>query len=147
MKHPKLSARSARQASLATLLGLSAIAAGANQITGEDTFVCTAWRAVSCSTETDCENSEAWRLNIPDFVRVDLSAKEMSTLRGADEARTTAVDGVVRSDGRIFLSGAQEDRAFSWVINEETGEGTMSIVSDTTAIALFTVCAATNDLR
>lgn len=132
---------------LLMLAGIASSGAMANDITGEDTFVCTAWRAVSCSTASDCENKEAWQLNIPDFVRVDLGEQTIGTLPGSEEERTSEVQSVFRQDGRVFLNGAQEDRGFTWVINESTGEGTLAIVTETTVISLFTACAATDHLR
>lgn len=132
------------------LLVVSTSAAGstlANTITGRNAFVCTAWQAMSCSTSDECKTTEAWRLNLPDFVRVDLRAQEFSTLPGSDEMRTTPIASITRTDGLLFLSGSQQDRGFTWVINEDTGEGTMAIVTDTTVISLFTACAATEDLQ
>ena len=132
---------------LVVLAGIATSGAVANEITGEDSFVCTAWRAVSCSTASDCENTEAWQLNIPDFVRIDLEDQTISTLPGSDEERTSEFQSVSRQQGRLFLNGTQDDRGFTWVINEETGEGTLAIATETTVISLFTVCAATGDLQ
>jgi len=47
---------------------------------------------------------------------------------------------------RLHLHGSQEDRGYIWIINEASGEGTLSMVTDTTVISLFTVCAATDDV-
>jgi hypothetical protein len=117
--------------------------AAAEDITDKDSFVCTGWDAVYCTTEGTCEHTEAWRLNLPDFLKVDLDAKEFTTLPGSEVTRFTPIDSIARESGRIFLNGSQARRGFSWVINESTGEGTVAILSDATAITLFIVCAAT----
>jgi hypothetical protein len=121
--------------------------ATADDVTGKDSLICTAWSAVACSTEGTCEDSEAWRLNMPDFVKVDLRERQLSTPEGTDQPRFTEIEGIWRNAGQLFLNGSQEDRGFTWVINEGTGEGTIAIVTDTTAIVLFTACAATDNLR
>jgi hypothetical protein len=126
---------------------IGAGAAAADEIVGTDRFVCTAWQAISCSTEGNCKPTEAWRLNMPDFLKVDLRAKELITPEGTDEPRASAIETVTRRDGRVFLSGSQQARGYTWVINEETGEGTLAIVSDTTVITLFTACASSDRLR
>jgi hypothetical protein len=126
---------------------LGAGTATADDVTGTDRWVCTVWQAISCSTEGDCKSTEAWRLNIPDFLKVDLGAKELVTPEGSDEQRSSSIETVTRRDGRVFLSGSQGARAYSWVINEASGEGTLAIVSDTTTITLFTACAASDQLR
>lgn len=118
----------------------------AEDLTGESEFVCTAWRANSCSTENDCESTESWRLNMPDFLKVDLRAGELVTPDGSSQPRQTEIGSVSRNGGRLFLSGFQEDRGYTWVINEGTGEGTLAIVSDTTAVMLFTACVAIDRL-
>jgi hypothetical protein len=82
-------------------------------------------------------------LNLPDFLKVDLDAEEFTTLPGSEVTRFTPIDSIARESGRIFLNGSQARRGFSWVINESTGEGTVAILSDATAITLFIVCAAT----
>ena len=130
----------------AALAALGAAAAAANPLIGKDSFICTAWHAMSCSTADACKSTEAWQLNIPDFVKVDLDARSIGTLPGDEDSRSTQIESVARRDGKVFMNGSQEDRGFTWVINEESGEGTLSIASDTTVIALFTVCAATDDI-
>ena len=130
-------------------LGICLIAgvATADDISGKSVFVCTAWHAVNCTTAGPCEPTEAWRLNMPDFLKVDLDAREFATLPGSEVTRFVPVESIARNEGRIILSGSQGARGFNWVINESTGEGTLAIVSDTTAITLFTACAAADALR
>ena len=84
---------------------------------------------------------------MPDFLKVDLRAEELLTPDGSDEPRFTAIGNIVRNQGLIFLTGWQEARGYTWVINEGTGEGTLAIVSDTTVVTLFTACAASDRLR
>jgi hypothetical protein len=134
-------------ARLAALAGaLAAGAASADDVTGAEHILCTAWHAIACSTEGDCESTEAWRLSIPDFVKVDLETRQLVTPEGSEQPRQTAIGNISRNLGKLFLTGTQDDRAYSWVINEGSGEGTLAIVSDTTVISLFTACVATDNL-
>lgn len=121
--------------------------AAADEITGSERLVCTAWQAISCSTEGECKTTEAWRLQLPDFLKVDLRAKELATPEGSAEQRASVIETITRREGLVFLSGSQQARGYTWVINEGTGEGTLAIVSDTTTITLFTACAASEHLR
>jgi len=126
---------------------LAACAASADDLTGKDSFVCTAWQAIPCTTAGDCTPTEAWRLDMPDFVKVDLRAREIATLEGSDQPRAAEIANVARSDGMIILSGHQSARGFVWVINEASGEGTFAIASDSSNVTVFTVCAATDAVR
>ena len=147
MVSARLTSSRFRRGGLALIAALTAANLSADEITGKDRFICTAWRAISCSTADDCESTEAWRLNLPDFVKVDLTSRSIGTFAGANEERNSEIETVARRDGKVFLNGTQEDRGFTWVINDETGEGTLAIATDTTVISLFTVCAATDDIR
>jgi hypothetical protein len=128
-------------------LGMAAATAAADDLTGQDRFVCTAWHAVMCTTEGSCTPTEAWRLQIPDFLKVDLRAREMATPEGSEQVRFTTIENIGRNEGRIFLSGWQQARGFTWVINEASGEGSLAIASDTAVVTLFTACAASDNLR
>ena len=130
-------------------LGLGAFAATAvaDDLTGHEQFVCTAWHAVKCTTEGPCTPTEAWRLQMPDFIKIDLEAGEIATPEGTAEPRFTTIENVRRNESLIFLSGSQNDRGYTWVINEASGEGSLAIVADNAVVTLFTACAATADLR
>jgi hypothetical protein len=146
LERQKMSNRS-RRWPLVLVACAGATVAAADEITGSDRFVCTAWHAISCSTEGDCKPTEAWRLNMPDFLKVDLRARELQTPEGSEQQRFTSIESVSRNGGLVFLNGWQEARGYTWVINEGTGEGTLAIVSDTTVVTLFTACATSDRLR
>lgn len=136
------------RARLALAAGLvAASAAQADDITGADTFICTAWHATVCTTEATCEQTEAWKLDMPDFLKVDLDEGVLSTPERSDAPRYAEIESIHRNAGRVFLNGWQQERGFSWVINEASGEGTIAIVNETTVVTLFTACAATDVLR
>jgi hypothetical protein len=135
--------RPLRLAYTAAALVLSAPLA-ADDLTGSQRFVCSAWHAAVCGTEGTCEATEAWRLNLPDFLEVDLRGKVMQTREGSDEPRTTPIQNVAREGNQIILSGHQETRGWSWVVNEGSGEGVLALISDNSSVSLFTVCTATD---
>jgi hypothetical protein len=125
---------------------MAAASAAADDLTGHDEFVCTAWHAVMCTTEGDCTPTEAWRLGMPDFLKVDLGEREMATPEGSEAPRFTTIESIGRNEGRIFLNGWQQSRGYTWVINEASGEGSLAIASDNSVVTLFTACAAIDNL-
>ena len=130
-------------------LGLASAAAvaAADDLTGHDEFVCTAWHAVMCTTEGTCTPTEAWRLAMPDFIKVDLDARELATPEGTEQPRFTTIGSIGRNEGRIFLNGWQGERGYTWVINEASGEGSLALAEDNAVVTLFTACAASENLR
>ena len=85
-------------------------------------------------------------LNVPDFVKVDLKAKLISST-DESQVRETTIQNMERSDGLIVLQGMQNRRAWSWVIDELTGEGVMSFADEERAIALFGACTPLEKLK
>lgn len=128
-------------------LGLAAGAAAADDLTGSDEFVCTAWHAVMCTTEGTCTPTEAWRLAMPDFVKIDLDTREVLTPEGTEQPRFTTIGSIERREGRIFLNGSQGERGYTWVINEASGEGSLALAEDNAVVTMFTACAAAENLR
>ena len=131
---------------LALALGLLPAAAFADDLTGSAQFLCTAWHAARCTADGSCDSSAPWKLNIPDFVRLDLDGKRMTTTASHSEERSTPIEGFRRDEGLIVLHGQQAERAWSWVINEVSGEGTLTISSKGAGVTIFSACTPIESL-
>jgi hypothetical protein len=113
----------------------------ADQIGGANDLLCYGLTATVCEIDGNhCETFEPWELNLPDFVEVDLGEGTIGTTEASLEDRVTEISTLERSEGVIVLQGMQGDRAFSWVISPETGEGTMTVSAVELGITIFTVC-------
>jgi hypothetical protein len=53
---------------------------------------------------------------------------------------------VQRDNGTILIHGSQGGRAFSWLIDEMSGDGTLSVAGHGQGVTVFTVCAAVDKL-
>jgi hypothetical protein len=116
-------------------------AAFADDLTGSDPLLCYAHSAARCEVEDGtCAVKTPWQLNLPDFLKLDLRAKRAETTEASGEVRTTDLRTVERSNGIILLQGVQGERAFSWLITEATGEGTLTVSTPAAGITVFTVC-------
>jgi hypothetical protein len=130
---------------LAALLGFEA--ARADAVTGANSLICHGLSAARCDLETGtCALKNPWDLNLPDFVKLDLAAKRLATTEASGQGRQTAIQTVERADGIIVLQGVDAQRAFSWLITEATGEGTMSLSTPTAGLTVFTVCTPIDKL-
>jgi hypothetical protein len=132
------------------LIGVAALcvsgAAAADQLTGSDSLLCYALSATRCEHAGDCVNREPWELNLPDFIKLDLRAKRAATTEASGVLRETAIRTVERANGNILLQGVQGERAFSWLIAEATGEGTLTVSSLAAGLTVFTVCTPIDKL-
>ena len=71
---------------------------------------------------------------------VDLDARRMSTTAASGENRTTPIEHLKRVDGAVVFHGYEMGRAFSWVIDEQTGYVTAAIAADGMAVSVFGAC-------
>jgi hypothetical protein len=131
-------------AGLAGLLYSGAVVA--DDVTGSDSLLCYGLSAARCETGEVCEMVEPWRLNLPDFVKLDLRGKRIQTTAASAEQRETPLQSVERSNGTIMIHGSQGERAFSWLITETSGEGTLSVAGHGQGVTVFTVCTAVDKL-
>ena len=118
----------------------------ADDLTGSDSLLCYGFSAAVCSIEGECETTTPWQLNMPDFLKLDLEAGIAETTETAPEARETEIQMLEREDGTIILQGRQDERAFSWLISEATGEGTLTMSTPEEGITIFTLCTPTENL-
>jgi hypothetical protein len=131
-------------------LGLTALlacgAVSADDLTRSDSLLCYAFSATRCELDGTCEVKEPWRLNLPDFVKLDLATKRILTTEASGQAGETPIRTVDRANGIILLQGVQNERAFSWLITEATGEGTLTVSAAAAGLTVFTVCTAIDKL-
>ena len=78
--------------------------------------------------------------NIPEFIEVDLKKKTLSATKASGEDRTTPILSQARSDGYVFLQGAENGRTFSMVISESSGDLTFVIAADGETASMFGAC-------
>lgn len=142
--------RHPRDSTLRLLTGLAGVlyvgSVFADDLTGSDSLLCYGLSAARCATGEACESVEPWKLNIPDFVKLDLRAKRIQTTAASKDNRETPLQTVQRSNGTILVQGLQGERAFSWLITETSGEGTLSVAGVGQGVTVFTVCTPVDKL-
>jgi hypothetical protein len=117
-----------------------------DDVTGSDSLLCYGLSAARCETGEACESVAPWKLNIPDFVKLDLKAKRIQTTATSNEKRETPLQTVQRANGTISIQGSQGERLFSWLISEASGEGTLSVAAQGQGVTVFTICTAVDKL-
>ena len=125
--------------SLALALAASP-AAKADDLTGVDAILCAASNATVCTPDGDCLTAPPWNWNIPGFIEIDLKGKIMRTTQASGENRSTPVRTMERADGLILLQGMEQQRAFSFQINEETGMVSVAVARDGVVVSVFGTC-------
>ena len=114
----------------------------ADNIAGVDRLLCAPGEVVVCVEADECYTALASEVGVPDFVIIDLDKKMVSTTASSAEARSTPVANVNRADGVIYLQGIDVGRAFSFIIDEETGRVTVAVSRDGATVTLFGACTS-----
>ena len=119
---------------------LVASALWADDLTGADAFLCAAVQAAVCKAEGECASGPPWNWDVPQFVEIDLKKGVLATTEASGENRSTPIRNQERAEGKIFLQGVQLGRAFSFVINEQTGIASVAIAADELTVTVFAAC-------
>ena len=122
-----------------TILAASTLAL-ADDLTGADHLLCSSAQATVCSVDGDCEIGPPWSWNIPQFIQVDLESKRLSTTPASGEQRVTPFTLVDRANGLIVIQGFERGRAFSFVIEEASGQASVAVAREGVTVSVFGAC-------
>jgi hypothetical protein len=120
--------------------GLIGSVAAADNLQGVDRLLCATTEVVVCAEELECFTIPAWEIDVPEFVVVDVKNKMLSTTKASQQNRSTPIATLSRADGNIYLQGIENERAFSFVIDEETGHVTVAVSRDGLTVTVFGAC-------
>lgn len=125
---------------LISLLAAASSMALADDLTGSNDLLCSAVQATVCTEDGDCTIGPPWNWNIPQFIEVDLAAKMLRTTKASREERVTPIKNLERTEGTIFVQGAEKGRAFSFVIDERSGQLAAAVAAEGLTVSVFGAC-------
>ena len=119
----------------------------ADDVTGEEDLLCAVLETYECdpAEEGGCAARPAAALNVPLFLEIELDEKLLHSTESSELDRSTEIRHVESKDGRVYLQGEDFGRAFSMVIDEASGMGTLSITVPGEVIVLHTSCTEDDD--
>ncbi|MDH4054773.1 MAG: hypothetical protein OEW73_08335 [Gammaproteobacteria bacterium] len=126
------------------VFALAAIMTGglaqADNLDGVSRMLCAAAQVQICIENDICYTTSTHELDVPDFVVIDTDKKTISTTKASQLNRSTSFTSFLKSDGVLYLQGVEGGRAFSFVIDVETGRLTVAVARDGFAVSVFGVC-------
>ena len=117
-----------------------AATAAASDFDGSKKLICAPSDVFECGPAIDCQRATPETVNIPRFIRVDVKKKQLSGSIGGGEEVTTGIQNVTTKDGKLTLQGAENARAWSLVIDQETGQMSASVSDNIEGFLLFGGC-------
>ena len=126
-------------AALAAPLG-----AGAANFDGVAPVLCATLGAVQCVKEPGtphiCARGDAQALSLPQFIRIDFAKKHITATREAGVDKSSTFGDVARGNGHLILQGVDGGRAWSLVMEENTGVMTGSAIGDEEGMMIYGAC-------
>lgn len=113
---------------------------GAENLQGVDRMVCAAADVQICIEYDTCYSAAPMDLGVPEFVIIDTDDKTISTTEASGENRSSTFNSVQKEDGLIYLQGVEGGRAFSFVIDEDSGRMTVAVSRDGMSVSVFGAC-------
>jgi hypothetical protein len=116
----------------------------ADDLTGVNEMICAAAQVQICIENDTCYAAAPAELGIPDFVVIDIKKKTVSTTKSSDQNRSSPFTAVMKNEGMIYLQGIEDERAFSFVIDEASGRMTVAVARDGISVIVFGACTDTD---
>jgi len=126
--------------SLLLVTPLAIVPARADDLKGADRLLCASGQLAACFDDGECTHAPPSALNVPAFIEVDLTKKQMGTTPASGQNRVSPIRNLERAEGRIVLQGVEGGRAFSLLIDEASGALTAAIARDGVGVVVFGNC-------
>ena len=114
--------------------------ARADDLTDAVRFICSSGSVAVCCEGGACATGTPDELDIPQFIEVDMVQKRVNTTKASQLNRTSPIDNLKRVDGKIVLQGIENQRAYSFLIDEKTGSVSVAVAHDGCTVTAFGSC-------
>ena len=118
----------------------AAVPATADDVTGETEILCSTLRVKECFVDGGCVEGPPETWNIPRFTRIDLEEMTLTTTEASGESRSTPIERVEREGDGIALQGAENGKAFSMLLEADSGTASVAIALEGSVLAGFGYC-------
>jgi len=123
------------------LVALSSISVAlAGDFDGAVPLTCAITEILECDEASGCAERLPEELNLPDFFRIDIETMTMREVGEGEELRETQVRHHKSVDGSLLMYGGEEGRAWSMVMNQQTGDLSGGISGEGFTLVLFGSC-------
>lgn len=112
----------------------------AGDFDGSKPLICAVIETFECGPGVECQRGTAEGIGIPQFLKISFNEKTISSTPGSGKVRTTKIKKVKSIDGKLILQGVQNGKAWSMVINEETGKVTLTASDAQAGFVVFGAC-------
>jgi hypothetical protein len=130
----------AREAGAALLPVLVAFDAQALEFDGSQPFLCAPVKITSCALGAECLDETADSINLPQFLTVDLSGKNIKGKRPTGEALSSPILSAQRDGDQLVMQGTENALAWTVSVGQENGKMTIVAAGKDVAFVAFGAC-------
>jgi hypothetical protein len=109
-----------------------------SEFDGSRNLLCAPNDVVECDTTGRCERESIEDIDLPSFIHVQFAKKRLMSASG--DQRETPIQNFQNANGLTILQGAENGRAWSVVIDQNSGHMSGSIADGGGAFAVFGSC-------
>ena len=120
------------------------VVAYADDVADSERMLCSISKVTLCVEDGDCFPISVFDVGVPQFLIIDLKNKVISTTEASGENRESKVAHLFRESGRTFLQGIENNRAYSFLIEDDIGHLSASVTRDGITISAFGACTDAN---
>lgn len=107
---------------------------------GSAPLICASIDTVQCDAEGECVSGTAAHVNLPQFFRVNFQEEIVRARRVDGSERSTRIERLRHDGGHMILQGAEEGIGWSVLIDEVSGQMTITASGDGEAFVVFGAC-------
>jgi len=107
---------------------------------GSASLLCATMTVAECEADDRCQRRSAERVNLPSLFRVDAKDMKVRNLE-AEKSRESPIQSVAHANGKLVVNGADGERGWVVVINEDSGKMSAVVSGDGEGFVVFGHCA------
>lgn len=121
------------------LPGFASPALAASPVDGSSNCLCAIMEVVECNLKGECSEVTPEEINVPSFIKIDFKKKSLGSLDETDP-KVTEIKAFEKDDVHLILQGSENQRAWSMMVEIETGKMSASVSTDDYGFLLFGKC-------
>ena len=122
------------------LVCITPLLVSAGDFDGSIPLICAVVETIECRENGNCKNGTADSINIPQFLKVSFKSKTITGKKAEGEVKTTEIENMERSDGKLILQGTQTNKGWSMVIDEANGKMVLTASDSQVGFVVFGAC-------
>lgn len=118
----------------------AAMGVSAAELDGSAPLICATHETAVCELRKDCTQGPPESVNLPRFIRIDVSQSSVTSVRASGEERTSAIGSSSTNGGFLVLQGSDGSVAWSATIEQANGNMTLTASGEQMAFVAFGAC-------